>query len=125
MLTDIVVSPGPRLGSKLKERAMSIENVNQFIQEVQKDQSLQTRIEAIPNPTGEDALGELLKIGAEAGFIFTTEDCVAAAKGFVTEGTKELSDVELAGVVGGRTGILGSVTRPPALGIVLASAVAR
>ena len=104
---------------------MSIENVSRFIQDVQKNRSLQRRIEAIPNPTGKEAVAELLKIGAEAGYIFTTEDCAAAAKGFVTEGTKALSEAELAGVVGGRAAIIGGFISPPILGVVLASAVAR
>jgi predicted ribosomally synthesized peptide with nif11-like leader len=95
-----------------EEEPMSIETVRQFWQKAKGDQATQAKLIALKGNQKESALGEVVRIAADAGFYFTTADYEAAVRESLREqhAAGDLSDKDLEKVAGGATikGCVGS-----------------
>jgi predicted ribosomally synthesized peptide with nif11-like leader len=78
-----------RIGYQNGSKAMSINTIEAFVQTVNKDTQLQSKVAALKGNTD-----RLVKLAAEAGYAFTVHDWHLAITG-------ELSDDELNTVAGG------------------------
>ena len=84
---------------------MAIETVQQFWSKAEEDESLEAKVQAIPADSDkEQALAEVLRIAAAAGFTFTAADFRAAVKEKLAQlhAAGQLSDDQLEMVAGGR-----------------------
>lgn len=80
---------------------MSVKNVKAFFKEVEEDKALQGKLKVVAeNRNTEEALADLVKIAAEAGFEFTSIDYTECRK----QVAEELSEAELKAVTAGVPG---------------------
>ena len=93
---------------------MSIEAVQQFWSKAQQDQSLQSKVQAIPaDSNSQQVLAQLIRIAGEAGFAFTATDYDDAIKTELARqhAAGEISDEQLAAVAGGVRAINSKMVR--------------
>jgi predicted ribosomally synthesized peptide with nif11-like leader len=75
---------------------MSSKALSAFLAKAKEDQELRGRIEAIETADKENAIAELVKVGADAGFEFTADDVNAEEEADVAgqSGDGQTEDVE-------------------------------
>ncbi|MGL5804335.1 MAG: Nif11-like leader peptide family natural product precursor [Xenococcaceae cyanobacterium] len=76
---------------------MSIEAVNQFLQKVSEDTSLQSKLAQILN--SENACQEATNLGSKHGYMFTPDEIETEIQNY--QNSEELNEEELEAVAGG------------------------
>ncbi len=80
---------------------MSVKNVKAFFEELEGDKALQGKLKVVAeNRNIQEAVVDLVKIAAEAGFKFTSTDYTEARK----QAAEELPEAELKAVTAGVPG---------------------
>lgn len=80
---------------------MSVKNVKEFFEEVEEDKALQGKLKMVAaNDNNEEAVADLVRIAAVAGFEFTSIDYTKARK----QAAEELSEADLKAVTAGVPG---------------------
>src|SRR5262245_56725149 len=86
---------------------MSTEAVQKFWQKAQQDKALQAKLTAIPPEKLQAGVAALVKVAAEAGFLFTAQEYEAAVKKEVARqhAAGELTEGQLQQIAGGAAGL--------------------
>ena len=83
---------------------MSTEAVKQFFQQAQHEPALRAKLGAIqPTEDPQEVIPLLVKVAADAGFVFTAQECASAIKAVMAQqpAPGELSEKQLEAVAGG------------------------
>jgi predicted ribosomally synthesized peptide with nif11-like leader len=85
---------------------MSVENATQFLQKLQKDPTLRTKLRAAVSGTRDEKAAQLVTFAARAGLDFTVADYEQALKAKLGQqhAAEELTEEQLDAVAGGIRG---------------------
>ena len=91
---------------------MSVKIVYQFLETAAKDATLQEKLSGIPCEDKDAAIAEVVRIAANAGFVFSATDYDEALKEQVGQAhaAGELSEAQLEGVAGGTLSSYSSIS---------------